>query len=171
MAAFGAPQLVDDGVKFLGIIAQTGGICRLGSGDDCPCLDEIANLAQYRQRHVLAMRIECQHAVPHTTRSSELSVLEREQVNQRVRIDVIEVVTGRNVRALSAEERGKVRILAIEVHNVSIKAPLLEQIGTSRQVRNPRLGLFCPGLVAVEPLTEGSEGESGLFVEQGLMNR
>src|SRR5215469_12421206 len=117
------------------------------------------------------MRIECQHAVPHTTRSSELSVFEREQVNQRVRIDVIEVVTGRNVRALSAEERGKVRILAIEVHNVSIKAPLLEQIGTSRQVRNPRLGLFCPGLVAVEPLTEGSEGESGLFVEQGLMNR
>src|SRR5689334_6275902 len=112
------------------------------------------------------MRIEREHAVPHATWSRKLSVFESQHVNQGVRVDVIEVVPGRNIGALSLEERGKVGILTIEVDDVGVKASLLQQVRTSREIRNPRLCLFGPRFVAVEPLTERSEGESRLVVDQ-----
>lgn len=116
------------------------------------------------------MRIECEQPITHAARSSKLSVSESQYVNQTVGIDVVKIVPGSNVGALSPKERGKVRVLAVEVDDVGVEASLLQQIRASREVRDPRLCLLGPRLVAVEPLTERSEGEAGLFVEQGLMD-
>src|SRR5689334_9417060 len=114
---------------------------------------------------MLTMRIEGEHAVPHATWSRKLSIFKSQHVNQSVCVDVIEVVAARNIGTLSLEERGKVEILTIEVDDVGVKASLLQQVRTSREIRNPRLCLFGPGFVTVEPLTEGSEGESRLLVD------
>src|SRR5437773_10874826 len=48
---------------------------------------------------------------------------------------------------------------------------LLQQVATASQVSNARHSLLSPSLVTGEPLSERSEGEARLLIEQRLMDR
>ena len=61
-----------------------------------------------------------------------------EFVDQRVGIDVVEAVACRNVGRLVVEDRGQVRIFAVEVKQVRAEVALLQQEAGARQVIDPR---------------------------------
>src|SRR5579864_6682863 len=111
------------------------------------------------------MGIQRQDSITHTTLRPQLAVNDRQFMNQRVRIEVVEVVSGRNFRSLLPEQRGQVGILPVEISNVGGEMALLQQVTTAGQVSYPRRSLLRPGLVSGEPLPERSEGKAWLSIE------
>src|SRR5581483_3886274 len=116
------------------------------------------------------MRIKRQHVISHSARRRQLAVFEFQHMNQRVRIDVIEVVAGGSIRVLMQEKVGQVCVFSVVVNNIGNELPLLQQIRTSREIRYPRLRFLSPGRIPVEPLPEWPERESWLPIEQRLVN-
>ena len=91
-------------------------------------------------------------------------LFDAELVDQRVGIDVVEAVAGRNIGRAVLEDRREVRVFAVEVEQVGAEVALLQQIAGAREVVDPRAGLLGPGLVAVEPLAERPERHARGFV-------
>src|SRR5438270_6536779 len=100
------------------------------------------------------MGIQRQDSITHTTLRRQLTVNDRQFMNQRVRVEVIEVVSGRNCRSLLPEQRGQVRIFPVEISNIGDEMALLQQVATAGQVSNPRRSLLSPSLVPGKPLPE-----------------
>ena len=92
-------------------------------------------------------------------------------MDQRIGVDVIEVVAFWNLRGLGQEQRREIGVFAVEVHDVGDEVSLLQQVATAREIGNPGLRLLCPGFIACEPLAKWSERQAGLAVEQRLMHR
>ena len=78
-------------------------------------------------------------------------------MNKSVRIDVVEIVTLRNIGEMTAKDRGDVGVFTVKVSYVRHKLSLLQQVGAAREIRDPRLSLLGPRCVAIEPLPERTE--------------
>ena len=74
---------------------------------------------------MLAVRIECDHAIAHAARSGESAVFKCENVNQCVSIDVVEVVAVWNVGIVVQKKRCEVCVFTIEVNDVGNEVSLL----------------------------------------------
>src|SRR5437016_10268286 len=112
------------------------------------------------------MRIQREHAIGRAARSGELAVVECEGVDECVGVDVVEIITRGNLRGTLREQSREVGVFAVEIDNVRIEASLLQEIGVTSQIGDPRVSLLGPGLVTGEPLSIGAEGETGLSVQQ-----
>ena len=104
-------------------------------------------------------------------RRGDAAVGDTELVDQGVGVDVVEAVAGGHVGRLVGEDCGEVGVFAVEVDEVGAEVSLLEQEAGAREVVDPGTGLFGPGFVAIEPLAEGSEGQSGRLANQRLVGR
>ena len=166
-----AEQFVVQLVELRLIVGQAGIVGRLRPGHHRARLHQFVNRAQHRQRHVPAIGIEPQHAIAHAARRRDPPVRHAQLVNQRIGVDVIEAIARRHIRRLIRKDRGQVRILAVEINQVRAEVPLLQQEAAARQVVDPRPCLFRPGLVAVEPLAEGSQRQSRRLAHQRLVRR
>ena len=71
------------------------------------------------------MRVERKHAIAHAAGSGELPVFEREEVNQNIGVDVIEVVAVGNVGTLLAKQSRDVGVFAVEISDIGVEASLL----------------------------------------------
>jgi len=72
--------------------------------------------------------------------SSDAPVGHAQFVNQAVGVDVVETIPCGDIRRLIREDRGEIRILAIEVDQIRAEVTLLQQIAGARKVVNPRSG-------------------------------
>ena len=75
--------------------------------------------------------------------------------------------------ALVLKDRGKVRVFAVEVDEVGAEMALLQKVAGAGEIVDPCARLFRPGLVAVEPLSEGPQRQAGRLagIDQRLMCR
>ena len=90
---------------------------------------------------------------------------------QRVGVDEVEVVAGRNVGQLRAEQGRDVGIFAVVIKDVGHELTLLEHIRTAGEVGRPGLGRLRPRFMPGEPLAEGPEAEARDLVVDGLVDR
>src|SRR5947207_10613383 len=104
-----------------------------------------------------AVWIEHEQFVLHSAPGRDLTVRRTEFVNERIGIDVIKRVAGGNVGRFFIKDRSDIGIFPIKIQNVSREASLLKHVARSSQIVDPRTRLFRPGLIAVEPLSEGAE--------------
>jgi hypothetical protein len=103
-------------------------------------------------------------------RASRARHRRQELADERIGIDVVEVVTGRNWRRTGAEQVRDVVALAVEIRDVGDESALLQQEGAAREIRDPRRSVRGPGFVPGEPLAERSERRAGARAVVGLMN-
>ena len=106
---------------------------------------------------MLAVRIERQYLVAHASGCYDFPVPDGKLVQQRIGIDEIVAVAFGNLGRLAAKNRRDIRILTVEVQNVSGEVALLQKVRAASQVIHPWLSLLCPGIVPVEPLAVGSQ--------------
>ena len=55
-------------------------------------------------------------------------------MNKSVRVNVVEIVSLRNIGEMTAIDRSDIGVLTVEVSNVSHELSLLQQIGTAGKV-------------------------------------
>src|SRR5690349_20218618 len=112
-----------------------------------------------------AVRIETKHSILHSALSYKPTIGGAQFMNQCVCIDVIKSVAGRNAGRRTIKNSRDVRVLSVKVDYVGGKMALLEHVTGPRQVIDPRSGLLCPSVIAVEPLTKRSECQAGSFID------
>src|SRR5437588_10417534 len=167
----GAPELIQDALKFGCVVAQTGCGDRFWTTNNCPGLHQITNPSQNRERHVLTKRIEGENAISHATGGGEFAVFDRKEMHESIGIDVIKVVARGNLRTLRAKPGCDVRVFPVKIKDIGGETSLLQKITVARKVSHPGLCLFRPSLVTGEPLSKGAESKTWFFVEQRLVNR
>jgi hypothetical protein len=131
-----------------------------GSSDSDALMHEFADATEDWQGHVLRVGIECEYTITHARVSDEVPVVDLESVLEDIRIDVVEVVAFRDGRIVFAKDCGDVGVFTVVVGDVCYEAALLKKVGGAREIADPGTGLLGPGLVPIEPLTEGSEREA-----------
>ena len=120
---------------------------------------------------MLAVWIQSQYFVLHAALGDNLAVGYAEFVNQCVGIDVVKAVTGRDLRSLMLEYGCKIGVFPVEVQKISCEVSLLEHVACAREIVDPGTCLLGPSLIAIEPLSERSERQTGSFSDQRLVGR
>ena len=116
-----------------------------------------------------AVWIEHEQFVVHSPPGRDLTVRSTEFVNERIGIDVIECEARGNVGRFFIKYRSDIGVFPIKIQNVSREVSLLKHVACPSQIVDPRTRLFRPGLIAVEPLSEGAERSPRSFINQRLV--
>ena len=120
---------------------------------------------------MLAIRIERQHLILHSTLCNDLTIRNVQFVNQRVCVNVVKCIPGWNVGRFLLEDSGEVRVFSVEVQQIGAKTALLQHVTCPSKIVDPRASLLRPGVIAVEPLPKRSKRQPRCFANQRLMCR
>ena len=142
---------------------------RLLATNQRTCLSQFSQLTQHRKRHPVAVLIQHQHLVAHATRQGQLLAIIRQHGGQDLRIHIVVVVPTRHRRMVVAKEARHHVVLSVIVSHIRHELTLLQHVATASQIVRPCLGLLCPRLMAIEPLSEDHQTQTRFLVVHRLM--
>src|ERR1700730_4198050 len=165
------PKLFDNCAERRLIIRQTRRIHRPFANHSCAVFNQGLHSLENRKRHVRTVGIQNQDAISHSALGHQRTVSYRELVLECIGIHKIIVIAGRYIRRLVAKDGCHIAVLSVEVSNIGNESSLLQQVRIASEIGDPRLRLFRPGLITIEPLAERPQSQSRSLADQRLMHR
>ena len=165
-----APQSTYERLESGGVVLKGWRALRRHADDRRPLFDQSGDALERAKRHDTARPAKIQRLVARLA-GDQFALFDPHPVRHDVRIDeIISVARGQVRRHAVFEQRCDRLILAIEISNVGMIPPLLQQEAGARHIVDPGLGHFRPAFMPIEILTEDHQAETRLLVIDRLVH-
>ena len=148
------------GVELRLVVGQGCRKLRFRTPDPGALLREGRELPEHRHGHVVHVPVHPDDLISRSAVGNELSPVIRDMVEKRVRIQVVPLVAGGNLRR-TVEGRRHVGVFAVVIQDVRQTVSRLQHEAAAGHVVGPDAGHLRPGVVAVEPLAYAAERHAG----------
>src|SRR5438874_7702940 len=105
-------------VKRRGVVREAGRAKRFFADNNRARLSELIDRPQYWKGHIFDVLVEDEKTIAHAGAGCDLTAGGGDRMDQAISIDVIEVVTLRNIRSGVFEPCSDVRVFAVKIQHI-----------------------------------------------------
>ena len=134
-----------------------------------PRLLEGIDAGAYLFRHSQSLPADAERIITHAAAGHEFAFPRSHFIQQRFSPNEIITETERNIEFAAAELCGNIGVFSVIIKKICHKMSLLKHGAAACQIIHPGACLFCPGFMAMKPLSIDAHAHSGLGAVHRLM--